>query len=71
MRHNAYADGYQDALRELAEILDRHGPEAMAEYLRLNAAPPAPLVLSRHPERETPHERGDHSACNRNCAHTL
>jgi hypothetical protein len=50
MRRNAYADGYQDAVRELAEILERDGVEAMTEYLRLNAAPPAPLVLSRHPE---------------------
>ena len=48
MRHKAYADGYQDAIRELAEILERHGLEAMTEYMRANAAPPAPLDLSRH-----------------------
>jgi hypothetical protein len=47
MRHSAYAAGYQDALRELAEILERDGLGAMTDYLRRNtAATPSPLDLS-------------------------
>jgi hypothetical protein len=35
-KRNDYAAGYQDALAEIAEILDRDGVDAMVEYIRLN-----------------------------------